>query len=121
MSTRWYTGSCQCGRVKFEAALDDEKYKAKADSADANAFLLVRPSAFRLVDGEKDLSDVQFGLVFGLNRFCKFCGVRVFGKGHMAKLGGDICLVGVAAIDGLVEDLDGSLIECECESMPAAE
>jgi hypothetical protein len=114
MSTRWYTGSCQCGRVKFEAALDDEKYNAKAAAADPNAFVLVRPPAFRLTCGETDLSDVQFGLVFGLNRFCRFCGVRVFGKGHMAKLGGDFCVVALSAVDGLLEEMAPI-------SLPAAE
>ena len=108
MSTRWYTGSCQCGRVKFEAAVDLEKHKAKA--ADPNAYVLVPPAAFRLVDGEADLSDVQFGLVLGLNRFCRFCGIRVFGKGHLAKLGGDFCVIGLSALDGLVEEAEQAAI-----------
>jgi hypothetical protein len=104
MSTRWYTGSCQCGRVKFEAAVDLDKHKAKA--ADPNAYVLVPPSAFRLSSGEADVSDVQFGPTFGLNRFCRFCGVRVFGKGHLAKLGGDFCVIGLSALDGSVEEAE---------------
>jgi hypothetical protein len=101
MSTRWYTGSCQCGRVKFEAAVDLEAHAAKPS---ANPFVLIRPGAFRLICGEQDLSDVQFGTGFGLNRFCRFCGIRVFGKGHLAKLGGDFCAVAVSALDGTVEE-----------------
>jgi hypothetical protein len=111
MSTRWYSGSCQCGRVSFEAALDLETHapnaKAKIDSAspiDPTAYVLVRPSAFHLVSGEGDLSDVQFGLVFGLNRFCRFCGIRVFGKGNLAKLGGEFCVVALAAVDGEISE-----------------
>lgn len=100
MSTRWYTGSCQCGRVSFEAAIDLETRASKASSIDPSAYVLVAPSAFHLISGEEDLSDVQFGPVFGLNRFCRFCGIRVFGKGHLAKLGGDFCAVALAAIDG---------------------
>lgn len=105
MSTRWYLGSCQCGRVSFEAAIDletrDHAAKARIDRAiDPSAYVLVAPSAFHLISGEEDLSDVQFGPVFGLNRFCRFCGVRVFGKGHLAKLGGDFCAVALAALDG---------------------
>ncbi|HET8937432.1 MAG TPA: GFA family protein [Polyangiales bacterium] len=108
MSTRWYSGSCQCGRVGFEAALDlDARAKAKIDGAsavDPTAYVLVRPSAFHLISGEGDLSDVQFGLVFGLNRFCRFCGVRVFGKGHLAKLGGEYCVVALAAVDAEISE-----------------
>jgi hypothetical protein len=87
--------------VKIEAAVDLEAHAAKAS---ANAFVLVRPSAFRLMCGEKDLSDVQFGTAIGLNRFCRFCGIRVFGKGHLAKLGGDFCVIAVSALDGTVEE-----------------
>ena len=115
MSTRWYTGSCQCGRVKLEAAIDLESHKNRADFTDPNAYVLVPPSAFRLIEGENDLSDVQFGPLFGLNRFCRYCGVRVFGKGHLAKLGGDFCVVGLAALDH-DHDYDGAT---EAE-MPAA-
>jgi hypothetical protein len=107
MSTRWYSGSCQCGRVGFEAAIDIESRARNASrqgSSDAGAYVLVRPSAFRLISGEGDLSDVQFGPVFGLNRFCRFCGVRVFGKGHLAKLGGDFCVVALAALDGVIDE-----------------
>jgi hypothetical protein len=90
--------------VKFEAAIDLEKHKAKLNTSDPNAYVLVPPACFRLTCGDADLSDVQFGPVFGLSRFCRYCGVRVFGKGHLAKLGGDFCVVGIAALDGLVED-----------------
>jgi hypothetical protein len=107
MSTRWYSGSCQCGRVRFEAAVDLEARSAKPqkqNAADPGAYVLVRPPAFRLIAGEGDLSDVQFGTVFGLNRFCRFCGIRVFGKGHLAKLGGDFCAVSLASLDGVIDD-----------------
>lgn len=102
MTTRWYRGSCQCGRVKIEAAVDLDAHAVKPNAA---PYLLVRPSAFRLLAGEADLSDQQFGTVIGLNRFCRFCGVRVFGKGHLAKLGGDFCAVALASLDGGAEEL----------------
>lgn len=101
MSTRWYRGSCQCGRVKIEAAVDLEAHTAKPG---ASPYIVVRPSSFRLICGEADLADQQFGTVFGLNRFCRFCGVRMFGKGHLAKLGGDFCAVAVASLDGGAEE-----------------
>jgi hypothetical protein len=105
MSTRWYSGSCQCGRVRFEAAIDLEAHTAKHPGAatDPGALVLIRPSAFRLTCGEEDLSDVQFGPVVGLNRSCRFCKIRVFGRGHLARLGGEFCAVAVAALDGVIE------------------
>jgi hypothetical protein len=117
MSTRWYSGSCQCGRVSFEAALDLDTRAAKAiegaRSIDPTAYVLVRPSAFHLISGEGDLSDVQFGPVFGLNRFCRFCGIRVFGKGHLAKLGGDFCIVALAAVDSEISEPAGAAVAAQ--------
>jgi hypothetical protein len=101
MSTRWYRGSCQCGRVKIEAAVDLEAHTAKSS---ASPYIVVRASAFRLICGEADLLNQQFGTMVGLNRSCKFCGIRVFGKGHLAKLGGDICAIAVASLDGGAEE-----------------
>lgn len=102
MSTRWYRGSCQCGRVKIEAAVDLEAHAAKPNSG---PYVLVRPAAFRLICGEADLLNQQFGTMVGLNRSCKKCGIRVFGKGHLAKLGGEICAVAVASLDGGAEEI----------------
>jgi hypothetical protein len=45
---------------------------------------------------------MQFGPMIGLNRFCKYCGVRVFGIGHLAKLGGELFVVALGAIDGVL-------------------
>ena len=105
MSTRWYRGSCQCGRVKIEAAVDLEAHTAKPS---APPYVLVRASAFRLICGEADLLDQQFGTMVGLNRSCKKCGIRVFGKGHLAKLGGEICAVAVASLDGGAEEINAA-------------
>lgn len=104
MSTRWYRGSCQCGRVKIEAAVDLEAHTAKSRGSTASPYIVIRPSAFRLICGEADLLNQQFGTLIGLNRSCKFCGIRVFGKGHLAQLGGEICAVAVASLDGGAEE-----------------
>ena len=100
MGARWYTGSCQCGRVKFHAELDLEAAQAKGSNP--GSYALIRPQAFALVAGDSDLADIQFGPVIGLNRFCKYCGVRVFGIGHLAKLGGEFCAVSLPALDGML-------------------
>lgn len=107
MSVRGYTGSCQCGRVQFEATIDLETQLQKREGRAAlggglSHFVLIRPQAFKLLSGEDDLADTQFGTVLSLNRFCRYCGVRLFGVGHLARLGGDFCAVSLAAIDGIV-------------------
>jgi hypothetical protein len=96
MSTRTYSGSCQCGRIRFEADID-----LSAHSIDA----LIRPRAFRLLSGEADLSDTQFGPMLGHNLFCRHCRIRPFGRGHLAALGGDYYLINLAALD--LEDAAG--------------
>lgn len=89
MSTRTYSGSCQCGRVRFEADID----------LSAQPFPLIRPHAFRLLTGEADLSDMQFGPMLGHNLFCRHCRIRPFGKGRLAALGGDFYLINLATLD----------------------
>jgi hypothetical protein len=107
MGVRWYTGSCQCGRVTFHAELDLEAEQAKGIRP--GSYVLIRPQAFSLIAGDSDLADIQFGTVIGLNRFCKHCGVRVFGIGHLAKLGGEFCAVSLPALDGVLVRGDAEL------------
>jgi hypothetical protein len=89
MSTRTYSGSCQCGRVRFEADMD----------LSAQPSPLVRPHAFRLLAGEADLSDMQFGPMLGHNLFCRHCRIRPFGKGRLAALGGEFYFINLATLD----------------------
>ena len=108
MTRRWYRGSCQCGRVSYEAELDLSTRHASSAGANPggdNALALIKPSAFRLLSGEADLADVQFGPVVGFNRFCRYCGIRTFGRGHLAKLGGDFFARNLATVDDSVDEL----------------
>jgi hypothetical protein len=63
--------------------------------------MLVKPQDFRLVAGEADLSDYQFGSKSMHLVFCKHCGVRPFGRGHLDVLGGDFYSVNVACLDNV--------------------
>ena len=109
MTTQRYTGSCQCGRVRYEVDLDLKAVRAKATRTGNTSTAMINPRAFRLIAGEADLSDVQFGPVVGHNQFCRHCGIRPFGKGHLAILGGDFYAINLATLDGLASDLENSL------------
>ena len=103
MTRRWYRGSCQCGRVSYEAELDLSARHDHATHGGESSLALIKPSAFRLRTGEADLADVQFGPVVGFNRFCRYCGIRTFGRGNLARLGGDFYAVNLSTIDESVE------------------
>src|SRR5690606_38769899 len=81
-----YVGSCHCGAIRFEADIDFSLGTAKCNCsicAKSRAWgAIVQPSAFRLMQGEQDLSVYQFGPKRVHHYFCKHCGVHPFEKGY---------------------------------------
>jgi hypothetical protein len=101
-----YTGHCHCGAVRFEADLDLSAGTFKCNCPMCTMTRLwgaiVTPDAFRLSAGETDLVDYQPDSVHHV--FCKHCGVRSFGWGENAGLGGKFYAVRVNCLDGV--DID---------------
>lgn len=98
MSSQIYQGSCDCGKVRFEAGVDlaTGVFKCNCKLCWKYRFwgAVVTPDTFRILSGENELS------VYGTQRlhyFCKHCGIKLFGRGS----DGVRRVVSLAALDNL--------------------
>lgn len=98
MPLQTYQGSCDCGKVRFEAALDLDAgtFKCNCKLCWKARFwgAIVKPETFKLLSGEDDLT------IYGISRFhhfCRHCGIKLFGRGA----DGVRVVVSMAALDDL--------------------
>ena len=86
MMRKTYTGSCHCGAVRFEADLDLSAGTVKCNCTFARKLRLwsvrAAPEAFRLIDGEAELTDYRGSNPVAHHLFCRHCGV------HRLRVGG---------------------------------
>jgi hypothetical protein len=110
-----YTGSCHCGRVRFEVHTALSKvYSCNCSICSRTGALLafVPAADFKLLAGSDDQTDYQFHKKNIHHLFCNTCGVRSFstGKGHGGaemRAVNARCLEGVDARELPVEYVDG--------------
>lgn len=106
--THTYKGSCHCGAVRFEVDFDPSTGSTRCNCTNCTKTgwwsKIVKPSAFRLLSGEEVLADYSRS-EYAHHRFCKVCGVRVFGHGNIPEIGGEYVGVSLNALDGA--DLSG--------------
>ena len=98
-----YSGSCHCGIVRFEAAIDlsGETSKCNCSICTKGRFwkTMVPADGFRLLQGDGSLTDYQFGRKSIRHFFCKICGIKTFGRIEIPELGGTVYAVNVSCLD----------------------
>lgn len=86
-----YTGGCHCGEVQYEVELGEIKELLSCNCSICSKsgwLLLFAPdSNFKLLKGEKFLTDYQFGKKNIHHLFCSKCGVRSFSLGANPSTG----------------------------------
>jgi hypothetical protein len=119
-----HRGSCHCGAVSFECDVDLAQGTSRCNCSICSKSRFWKaffPAAdFRLVKGEQMLTDYTFGSGAIRHRFCKACGVKVFGAATFdtefegKPLKGEFRAINVAALDDVApEELDGLPVKYE--------
>jgi len=103
--TKTYSGSCHCGKVRFEVTAEIARASACNCSICGRAGWLmvsVPPAQFKLKEGADAQTDYQFGKKTMHHLFCKTCGVRSFGR-YVAE-GQEKIIVNLRCLEGLDVD-----------------
>lgn len=97
------SGSCHCGAVRFEADIDFGKGTVKCNCSictKSRAWVaIIPPEAFRLVQGESELSGYRFGRMTVHHCFCRHCGIHTFARGFHEAVGREFYTVPVSCLD----------------------
>jgi hypothetical protein len=107
--TRTRTGSCHCGKVRFELKTDLSRvFSCNCSICSRAGYLLafVPEDQFTLLGGEDALTDYQFHKKNVHHTFCSTCGIRAFGRGT-GRGGEPVRFVNVRCLD----DVDVASLE----------
>jgi hypothetical protein len=79
-----YQGGCHCGKVRYEVTTDLGRViscNCSICSKKAHLLTFVGADAFRLLQGEDNLTDYQFNTKNIHHLFCRTCGIQSFARG----------------------------------------
>jgi hypothetical protein len=99
-----FTGSCHCGKVRYEVTLDLGKVTACNCSmcGKKGTLLTFAPAeAFRLLSGEDALTSYQFNKKVINHNFCSTCGVTSFARGKRPTDGAPLIAVNARCLEGV--------------------
>lgn len=110
-----YTGGCHCGAVRFEADIDLSLGTLRCNCAICTQTrfwpAIVATDAFRLLEGESELSEQMLDTRNSHYIVCRHCRVRSFGVGHSPETGTTAYGVNVTCLDDAdLDDLANSPI-----------
>ena len=98
-----YRGRCHCGKVRFEADIDVNVGRRRCNcwicARPRARETLVKPEDFRLLAGESELGDYQFGTGNGHHLFCRNCGAASFGRGFVDATGAEYVSIAAGCFD----------------------
>ncbi len=98
-----YTGSCHCGKVKYEVTTDLAKVMdCNCSHCSRKGFLLtfVPVEQFTLVQGADALTEYRFNRHAIQHLFCSTCGVESFARGK-GRDGKETAAVNVRCLEGV--------------------
>ena len=108
MPTQTYRGSCHCGQVRFEVALDltQPVISCNCSMCGRSGTLLafVPASAFTLASGEDALREYRFNTNKIQHLFCTTCGIKPFAR-SVGPNGEDMAAINVRCLEDV--DLEG--------------
>jgi hypothetical protein len=115
MEMQSYSGSCHCGRVRYEIKSDlSTVIECNCSICSRSGYLLsfVPGDNFKLLSGEDSLTSYHFNKMKIDHKFCENCGVRSFGQGA-GRDGKPMYAINVRCLEGVdtkaldVKQVDG--------------
>jgi len=101
-----YKGSCQCGKVRFEAETEiAEIITCNCSRCSRLGALLsaVPKERFKLVSGQGAMTEYKFNKHVISHMFCATCGIQPFAQGK-GPGGVDMVMVNVRCVEGIDTD-----------------
>lgn len=117
-----YHGSCHCGAIRFEAAIDlapptersapdlpgvwwTTTFRCNCSYCKKTRYwkAFVSPKDFRWTTGKEASGNYQFAAREIEHYFCKTCGTQTFARSALEQLGGEFYCVNIACLDDVSE------------------